>query len=302
MSSNYTVIQGMRINRPTHIAASIDDRARGERIFRGEVIVQGGIGALDELIAHADTMIRAAFAPHDPLRAHEAIEPAAYAQIAEALIAAFQRNDDTRALFRSMLKAAGVDTARVYWDKLRLRVQPPGDRHQSRHVLNLPPHRDTWGSNLLCQINWWAPLYPLTAMRTMVLYPAHWQTPIANTSAAWDYDEMRRPLRRGGDYPLLPVATGKVDDSGAWPALIDPGELLCFSGAHLHASVANGTDVARFNIETRTVALDDLAEARQAPDKDHAAPRRPLEWFVRIDDGAPLPGARQANVRHKNDS
>ncbi len=280
------------INSSTDAEAAIDDRARGERIFNGEVIVQGGLAALDDLIAHAAGMIRAAFAPHDPLRAHQALEPAAYAKIAEALIKAFRHDDHVRALFRSMLKAAGVDIRQVFWDKLRLRIQPPGEHHMSRHVFDLPAHRDTWGSNLLCQINWWAPLYPLTTMRTMILYPAHWQTPIANSSAAWDYDDMRRTRRRGGDYPLLPVATGEIDRRGAWPVVIDPGELLCFSGAHLHASLPNRSDVARFNIETRTVCLDDLKEERGAPDRDHAAPRRPLEWFVRIDDGAPLTDAR----------
>lgn len=36
-------------------------------------------------------MIRAAFAPHDPLRAHAALGPAAYAIICESLIAAPRR-------------------------------------------------------------------------------------------------------------------------------------------------------------------------------------------------------------------
>ena len=82
--------------------------------------------------------------------------------------------------------------------------------------------------------------------------------------------------------------TGKIDKRGAWPVVIEPGELLSFSGAHLHASIPNNTDVVRFNLETRTVCLDDLLENRGAPDIDHAAPRHPTGWFVRIDDGAPL--------------
>jgi len=233
-------------------------------------------------------MIRAAFAPHEPLRAHAALDPAAYAIICESLIAAFQRDGVTRALFRALLDGAGVDTARVYWDRLRLRIQPPGENHASRRLRNLAPHRDTWGSNLLCQINWWAPLYPVTPERGMVIYPAHWRTPIANTSAAWDFDELIATRRRGGDYPQLPVATGEVDKRGAWPAVIDPGELLSFSGAHLHAGIPNRTEVARFNIETRTVSIDDLTGHRGAPDLDHAAPRRPLDWFKRIDDETPL--------------
>lgn len=287
------MIKLARLNTP------IGDAARGDRIFTGEVIVQDAIAGIEPLIARADTMIRAAFAPHHPEGAHGALDADAYAQICEALIADFQRDGDIRSLFRALFRDAGVDTERVYWDKLRLRIQPPGESPMSRRLRNLPAHRDTWGSNLLCQINWWAPIYPVTAARTLVLYPAHWAVPIANTSASWDYEALRRVRRKRGDYPQLPVATAEVDTTDAWPAVIDPGALLSFSGAHLHASIPNRSQVARFNMETRTVSIDDLIAKRQAPDLDGAAPRRPLEWFVRIADGAPLEEAADQFPRQK---
>ena len=267
----------------------LDDRRRGGRIFGGALIVTRSLAAVAALIDRADAMIRAAFAPHDPLTAHAALAPAAYADIAEALIAAFGTDATVRALYRAMLEAAGVDPARVYWDRLRLRIQPPGEGHMSRRVKNLPPHRDSWGSNVLAQLNWWAPIYPVTAERTLVIYPAHWSTPIANTSAEWDYHELRARRRAGDDsYPLLPVATGDVDTADAWACVIEPGDLLCFSGAQLHASVPNTTPLARFSTEVRTVSLDDVRLGRAAPDIDGGAPRRPLDWFGRIADGAPL--------------
>ena len=270
----------------------IGDRRRGARIFDGELIVYRSLAAVAALIARADAMIRAAFAPHDPLTAHAALEPATYADIAEGLIAAFEKDATVRALYRAMLEAAGVDGARVYWDRLRLRIQPPGEQPTSRRVMNLPPHRDSWGSNVLAQLNWWAPIYPVTAERTLVIYPAHWSTPIANTSADWDYHALRARRRAGDDcYPLLPVATGEVDTSDAWSCVIEPGDLLCFSGAQLHASVPNTTPLARFSTEVRTVSIDDLRLGRAAPDIDGAAPRRPLEWFRRMTDGAPLTDA-----------
>ena len=270
----------------------IGDRGRGGRIFGGALIVYRGLAAVSALVSHADTMIRAAFAPHDPLGAHEALAPAAYSEIAGGLMAAFEQDNRVRALYREMLEAAGVDPARVYWDRLRLRIQPPGERHMSRRVMNLPPHRDSWGSNLLAQLNWWAPIYPVTAERTLVIYPAHWSAPVANTSADWDYHELRAKRRAGGDaYPLLPVATGEVDTRGAWACVIEPGDLLCFSGAQLHASVPNTTALARFSTEVRTVCIDDLRLGRGAPEVDGAALRRPLDWFGRMADGKPLADA-----------
>ena len=270
----------------------LDDGPRGARIFRGELIIFRALGTVADLVARTDAIVRAAFAPHDPLTAHAVMEPAAYSEVAETLIAAFEKDAEVRALYRAALSAAGVDPALVYWDRLRLRIQPPGERHMSRRVMNLPPHRDTWGSNLLAQLNWWAPIHPVTAERTMVVYPARWRTPVANTSGDWDYHELRARRRAGDDgYPLLPVASGAVDTTGAWPAVIDPGDLLCFSGAHLHASVPNTTGVARFSTEVRTVCLDDLRAGSAAPDIDGAAPRRRFGWFKRIADGTPLADA-----------
>ena len=262
---------------------------RGQRIFDGELIVFRALDAMRLLVARADTMIRAAFTPHDPLTAHTKLAPAAYADIAEGPIAAFAKDAGVADSYQAALVAAGVDPGRVYWDRLRLRIQPPGDSHMSRRVVNLAPHRDTWGSNVLAQHNWWAPIYPITAKRTLILYPAHWRQAIANTSGDWDYHELLTRRQAGDDsYPLLPVATGRVDDGNAWPCDINPGDLLCFSGAHLHASVPNTTPQTRFSTEVRTVCLDDLRHGCGAPNVDGTAPRQPLEWFNRMADGAPL--------------
>jgi hypothetical protein len=66
--------------------------------------------------------------------------------------------------------------------------------------------------------------------------------------------------------------------------------MLCFSGAHLHASVPNTSPLTRFSTEVRTVCLDDLNHGRAALDLNGVAPRQPLEWFNRMADGAPLSG------------
>ncbi len=246
-------------------AAALGDEPRGQRIFHGELIVFRALDAMRPLVDRADAMIRAAFSPHDPLTAHTKLTPAANADIAEKLITAFAKDADVADCYQAALVAAGVDPNRVYWDRLRLRIQPPGHNHMSCRVMNLAPHRDTWGSNVLAQHNWWAPIYPVSPERTMVIYPAYWRNAITNTSGDWDYHELLARRRAGDDsYPLLPVATGQVDDSSAWSCDISPGDLLCFSGAHLHASVPNTTPLTRFSTEVRTVCLDDLNHGRAA--------------------------------------
>jgi len=70
--------------------------------------------------------------------------------------------------------------------------------------------------------------------------------------------------------------------------MISPGDLLCFSGAHLHASVPNATGLARFSIEARTVDAEDTALNLGAPNVDGEAPRVALEWFRGARGGASL--------------
>ncbi len=69
----------------------------------------------------------------------------------------------------------------------------------------------------------------------------------------------------------------------------EPGDLLCFSGAHLHASVPNSTGLARFSVEARTVDVGDVAAGRGAPNVDGAAPRVATGWFRHVLEGTPLP-------------
>ena len=213
----------------------------------------------------------------------------------EAAIDELQRQVRTdpriKALFRAALEHVGVDPARSYWDSIYLRVVPPIERGAERQIGRIGFHRDTWSSNVLQQTNWWATIRPLSTERTIAFYPGYWSRPIENTSAEWDLDEIRA-LRRSGkrdeDIAIVPEPSEPVDTSSELRIVIEPGDLLCFSGAHLHASVPNVSERTRVSVELRTVNLDDLAQGRGAPDIDGRAPHVPLEWFRSMEDGSPL--------------
>jgi ectoine hydroxylase-related dioxygenase (phytanoyl-CoA dioxygenase family) len=79
-----------------------------------------------------------------------------------------------------------------------------------------------------------------------------------------------------------------VDTSSERRVVLEPGDLLCFSGAHLHASVPNVSERTRVSVELRTVNLDDFRSGRGAPNLDGRAPQVPLQWFRSIVDESPL--------------
>jgi len=244
---------------------------------------------MEALRTHAGEHAAEAFRPHYPPTAHQHLDDAAYIAAARRMQSGFRDDPGTAARFRGLFAALGLDPNEGFWDRFHLRVVPPGDPRWERPVRSLPPHRDCWGSNLYQQINWWAPVFEISEGRTLELYPGHWHAPVANTSPFWDLDELKQ-ARRGGPttYPHLPVALGPPDRAGALRPVPAPGELLCFSGAHLHATVENRTDHARFSLETRTVHLDDLISGRRAPNIDGAAQSVAPHWFRGMATDTPL--------------
>ena len=189
------------------------------------------------------------------------------------------------------------------WDRPRLRIQLSGygvDDVTSckfgtgKYSSTLPAHRDTWASNIMQQLNWWMPLEEIDAGRTLCFYPELFARPVPNTSKAWDFHELRTKRKEGLPYPQLPEldqerlakdeeVTRLMSKSHARPVVVDPGDVVCFSGAHLHASVVNTTGKTRFSCEIRSVNATDYREGLGAPNVDGEAPREPLHWFKSIE-------------------
>jgi hypothetical protein len=153
-------------------------------------------------------------------------------------------------------------------------------------------HRDTWGTNLAAQINWWAPVWPITAGRTFAIHPGLWAAPIANNSGDFDLADVMERLRTApqtlGPGQLAPRPTGAVESVGGEPVVLDPGEIIAFSSAHAHVGVPNHTGLTRISLETRTISIADVRARRGAPDVDGHARWVAPGLFRRLSDGEPL--------------
>lgn len=268
------------------LSGALEDGQRRGSVYDGDLLVFKKVPPMEELCAFADGMIREVLGIGDPERAQFELDRDEYLSRVEALQKRFRRDDEAKEMFLAALGHVGVDLRRTFWDWLYLRVSPHGDEHAGRRTAKLGFHRDTWASNIYAQTNWWAPIYPITAGRTVAFYPAYWEKPLKNTSRGWDLEEIRAGR---SDAPVVPGPTETVDTASELRPVIEPGDLLCFSGAHLHASVPNATGVARFSVEVRTVDAGDAAEGRGAPNVDGEAPRVASGWFRHVQDGTPLP-------------
>ena len=270
------------------VVSALEDVQRRGSVYGGDLLVFEKVPPMVDLCAYADALIREAVETDDPVRAQFGLERDEYLSRVEALQRRFRKDGTAKELFFAALGHVGVDLRRTYWDWLYLRVSPHGDEHAGRRTAGLGFHRDTWSSNVYAQTNWWAPIYPITAGRTVAFYPAYREETLKNTSRGWDLEEIRAGR---SDAPVVPGPTETVDPASELRPVVEPGDLLCFSGAHLHASVPNTTGVARFSVEVRTVDAGDVADGRGAPNVDGEAPRAAVGWFRHVDDGTPLPAS-----------
>lgn len=273
------------------ISCSLSDGERRQAIYEGDLLIFEKVGPMVELCALADGLIRAALDTREPARAQFGMDRGDYLARVESLQKRFREHAEARRLFLAALESTGVDLGRTCWDWLTLRVLPSGEEYASSRAAKLGFHRDTWSSNVYSQTNWWAPIYPITGGRAIAFYPDYWSRPLRNNSGAWDLEEVRARRRAGKPVSLVPEPAEPMDTASEIRLVIEPGDLLCFSGAHLHASVPNETGLTRFSVEVRTVDAGDAALNAGAPNVDGGAPRVALEWFRDVVDGTPLPAA-----------
>jgi hypothetical protein len=270
------------------LPAPLHDERRRQLVYGGELLIFEDVEPMAKLCAFADVLIRETLGTQDPVRAQFEMDKDDYLARVETLQKRFREHPEARRLFLAALERVGVNLDRTSWDWLYLRVLPSGEEYASGRAAKLGFHRDTWSSNVYSQTNWWAPIYPITPGRTLAFYPDYWSRPLKNTSGGWDLEEIRARRRASEPVALVPEPAEPVDAASELRPVISPGDLLCFSGAHLHASVPNATGTARFSVEVRTVDTGDAATGRDAPNVDGAAPRVALNWFHRVRDGVPL--------------
>lgn len=271
------------------------DRERADLVFRGGLAIYRQVAALRPLLALATQHLTAAFGGIDPRFAHKKIAPADYDNRMGEVRATWRRNDDVRTGWTMVFDDIGLNPADTCYDWFYIRALPPGDSHLGHHSRCLPPHRDTWGSNVYQQINWWTPIFPISSENAFVIYPDYWRRAVTNTSADWDLTALRRlPRAQRKDYPNLPDIL--ETPANPMPIVLEPGDIVAFSGQHLHASQYNPVADARFNLECRTVCVSDVTSERAAPNTDGAAPHTAWDWFKRLSDTTPLPDLLSAQA------
>ena len=251
-------------------------RALSEALFDGALVIFEDLSPVTRLVERVRAILNRTFETDEPGLAERRLSAPEFRSLAMQAREAVGNDATVARHWWDTMAVIGYRQDAIWLDRIRLRVVPSRGDIEHQRLQTVPPHRDTWGSGIMAQINWWLPLYPLVERSTMLLWPDAFRLPIANTSGEWSFQALRNGRQDG--YPLLPVACSRPVESGV-PLLIEPGQLLGFSAAHLHAGVSDDSGWTRFGVDTRSVWDPDRIEGRGAPNVDGAARAEMWRWF-----------------------
>lgn len=284
---------------------AFDDEAfRRQQLYDGRIYVYAATESGQALCEFARQMCDEAFDPWFPPDAQHHLPVDHYISILKDLKPRFIHHPKCKELIPALLDELGCDLEHTYFDVPRLRTACAGDYLSSGLAYAFKPHRDTWYSTPMSQINWWLPVYPIDPDNTMAFHPAYWDRPVRNSSALFNYQDWNLGGRKaaanqvGKDTRVQSEALETLTDLSPEIRLVpQPGGVIVFSAAHLHSTVPNTTNQTRFSIDFRTVDARDTSQLRGAPNLDGLSTGTTMMDYLRCTDLSNFP--REEIERHQ---
>jgi len=266
----------------------ITDDERREQLYAGQLFVYSAPPGSQKLVELARQMIEEAFGNRNPELAQHDMPVEEYAALLTDLKPRFIHHPRSKECIQEILREMGCDPENTYFDVPRMRTSTSENYLTSGIAYAFHPHRDTWYSAPMCQINWWLPIFPVREDNAMGFDPNGFARAVPNTSDGFDYYE--------NNASRLTTASQVTKERQSRPGAIDhnpeqqlvilpaPGEVLLFSGAQLHTSTPNTSGRARYSVDFRTVFVPDLVAGRGAPLVDVNCTGTAIRDFVNVAD------------------
>ena len=281
------------------IAVHVDQPAKGQvqrvQLYAGAIGITSPSATSIAFATYAREMIEEAFGGRDPEHAQFELPVAEFAAILGELNPRFIHHPESKRFLQQLLVERGCDPASTYFDVPRLRSSTSDGYLTTGIAYAWHPHRDTWYSAPLAQLNHWLPVYDVSADNAMAFHPEYFDRAVANDSAVYNYYEWNAKHRAaaasnlGKETRPLPGPIEPVDLSSSTVFLPPVGGMLQFSGHHLHSSVPNTSGRTRFSIDFRTVDVDDIRAGTGARNVDSRCTGSSIRDFICAADLSPMP-------------
>jgi hypothetical protein len=278
-----------------YVDSQMNDDARRQALYRGSIFVYSPRPSGLKLCQLAQELIEEAFGPGDPLTIQERIPVEECVEKLARLKPKFIHHPKSKECIRGMLTELDCDLETTYFDVPRMRTAFAGDYLKSGIAYAFHPHRDTWYSAPMCQINWWMPIYPLNSENCMAVHPRYWTQAVKNGSNQYNYARWNQESRHNAaqyvkaDTRLQPRPEEPMDLEPQLRLVCKVGGVFLFSAAQMHSTVPNTSGVARYSIDFRTVHIDDVLGRIGAPNVDSACTGTTMRDYLRGTDLSPVP-------------
>ncbi|MBD1909875.1 MULTISPECIES: hypothetical protein [unclassified Leptolyngbya] len=275
--------------------STLNDDARRSHLFKGEIFVYAPCASAIALCEFARELLKEAFHPYDPRTAQHELSVEEYAAILSKVKPLFINHPTSKKYVQGVLKDLGCDVTKTYFDVPRMRSATSDGYLTSGIAFAFHPHRDTWYSATLNQLNWWFPIYDVEPDNVMAFHPRYWDQAVKNSSSCYNYYQWNQNSRQSAvkhikkDTRVQPYPEEPVEIDPQIRVVSKPGGVTIFSAAQLHSTVPNTSGYTRFSIDFRTVHLDDLIAKQGAPNVDSSCTGHPLRDFLRADDLSNVP-------------
>lgn len=269
--------------------SSMDEGLRRQRLYVGDLFVYSPKPSVIALCDLAREMLEEAFGD-DPMNAQFHMPVEEFVSIFAPVKPKFIHHPKTKQLFQNVVEELGCDLSKTYIDVPRLRGVTHGGYLTAGVGYAHQPHRDTWYSAPMSQINWWIPLYDFESESSMAFHPRYWNQGLLNGSAEFNYYDWNATSRKNAaqhikqDTRKQPHPEEPIELKPEIRVVCPPGGALLFSAAHLHSTVPNTSGRTRFSMDIRTVHIDDVLSMNGAPNVDSNSPTTSLRDFMRGSD------------------
>lgn len=283
------------MNNTVYFNRHTTDDERRKQLYNGQLYVYTVSESTKALCDHAREMCEEAFGGLDPRTAQHEMPVEQYVEILAKLKPAFIHHPKSKQYIQAILAEYQCDLEKTYFDVPRLRSVTSDGYLTSGLGYAFKPHRDTWYSPPMSQLNWWLPVFDIESENSMAFHLNYWDRPIKNSSNEFNYQDWNQTGRKAA--PKLVKQDTRTQSEALEPLELDPqirvvtepGGLLIFSAAHLHSTVPNTSGMTRFSIDFRTVHLDELPTNGGAPNLDSDCTGTTIQDYLRGSDLSHVP-------------
>ena len=230
-------------------------------ITDGDIHIFRSTNSLEKIIAYSKKIIKNHFNgfPHVQ-KAQELIDIKDYVEIISKIKNDFTNSSETNEIVQDMLNKLNLKDEDIYFDKPKIRIVTYNKYLESGAGYVFKPHRDTWYAGPKSQLNFWFPIFDIDLNSTFAIYPNYWKKPVVNSSDNFDYETWKAKFRFTAkehiksDTRNHPLALEEINTTEEFRVDCNSGDLIVFSGSHMHGTIPNTSNKTRFSVDLRILS------------------------------------------------